>query len=76
MSEAENADRILAGLKEVAESVEVRSSGDWPAFEVLTPSGQTYRIWSNGRVEGFGDKAIIINRIPAEINRAVARAIG
>ena len=44
-----------------------------PAFEVRDGS-KVYRIWSDGRIDGFGTEAIVVNRIPAEIGRAVASA--
>jgi len=42
-----------------------------PAFEVLV-GGRHYRIWANGRTDGFGDgnqTVLIINRIPLIIGR-------
>ena len=44
------------------------------AFEVRTPEGGVYRIWADGRVEGFGRAPAIINRIPALAAEAVAEA--
>lgn len=32
-------------------------------FEVITPQAN-YRIYANGKIEGFGEDAIIINRFP------------
>ncbi len=38
---------------------------DKPVFELRYPSGVfTYKIWADGRIEGFNDKMIVINRIP------------
>ena len=35
------------------------------AFRIIEPSGKTYRIYANGKIEGFEEPAIIYNRIPA-----------
>lgn len=42
-----------------------------PAFEVLARDGATFRIWADGRVEGFPPNAVIINRIPALLGAEV-----
>ena len=34
------------------------------AFKIIEPSGKTYRVYEDGRVEGFESGAIVINRIP------------
>lgn len=35
------------------------------AFEVSNPStGKRYAIYANGRIEGFDDASVVINRIP------------
>jgi hypothetical protein len=44
------------------------------AFEVRAADGHWYRIWSDGRTEGFGDAPIIINRIPPQIAQKVGEA--
>lgn len=44
---------------------------DPAAFEVSAP-GVHYRIWSDGRIEGFPSGAIIMNRIPALIAASAA----
>ena len=37
-----------------------------PAFEVVdTKTGHCYRIWADGRTEGFPEAQLVINRIPA-----------
>jgi hypothetical protein len=39
-----------------------------PAFEVIRADGHAFRIWADGRTEGFGEgSAIVINRIPGLI---------
>jgi hypothetical protein len=40
-----------------------------PAFEVIRPDGHAYRVWEDGRIEGFDGNPIVINRIPAIANR-------
>lgn len=54
-------------------------SHDPPVFEVICPGDkQRFAIWADGRIEGFPDfqeGRIVINRIPSEINRAVAKAL-
>lgn len=47
---------------------------DKPAFEVIEPSGHAYRIWADGRTEGFGE-SIVINRIPMIANVRVTDAL-
>ena len=44
-----------------------------PSFEVSNPdTGKTYRIFASGRIEGFEDASCVVNRIPAQIARALA----
>ena len=44
-----------------------------PVFEVIDcDTGHTYRIWANGRIEGFGDRAVVFNRIPQLVAKAEA----
>lgn len=45
-----------------------------PAFEVRDRSGKSFKIWADGRIDGFPDDAtIVFNRIPLLINEAVVR---
>jgi len=48
-------------------------SDDIPAFEVTDLNGKSFRIWADGRIEGFEDMnpRVIINRIPLHVGRAV-----
>lgn len=46
-----------------------------PVFQVHERSGKTYRIWADGRTEGFEDGAIISNGALAWINLAKGLAI-
>ena len=50
---------------------------DKPAFEITDLASKSYRIWSNGRIEGFDDMTpcVVINRIQREILQAVQEAI-
>ena len=41
-----------------------------PIFEVQEPSGKIYRIWAEGRIEGFEAGAVIINRVAPLMNYA------
>jgi hypothetical protein len=34
------------------------------AFEVHTPDGHTFKVYSDGSTEGFPDGAFVFNRIP------------
>ena len=46
---------------------------DKPAFEVIV-DGHSYRIWADGRHEGFsGRQVITLNRIPVLIAEAISR---
>lgn len=48
------------GLVELKEEKE-----EEPIFELKYPSGaHSYKIWANGRIEGFNDGIVVINRIP------------
>lgn len=38
-----------------------------PVFKITTPEGHEYRIHADGRVEGFPEHSIIINRIPVHV---------
>lgn len=51
------------------------SESDLPAFEMRDLHGKHYRIWSDGRTEGFEDvePRLIINRIPLLIAEAKRR---
>ena len=42
------------------------------AFKIIEPSGKTYRVFADGRVEGFEPGALVCNRIPALIASAKA----
>lgn len=61
----ENAYKIIefcieVGMLEVKEEEEEK-----PIFEIKYPSGShVYKIWANGRIEGFNTEVTIINRIP------------
>jgi hypothetical protein len=45
-----------------------------PIFEIIDRD-KHYKIWENGKTEGFSDSAKITNRIPMVIARYVNRAI-
>ena len=38
-------------------------------FEVQEPNGKVYRIWLNGRTEGFAEGALVFNRMAPAVNR-------
>ena len=40
------------------------------AFKIIEPSGKTYRVYEDGRIEGFKSGAIVINRIPMLLREA------
>ena len=40
------------------------------AFKVIEPSGKTYRVYQDGRIEGFEDGAVVVNRIPLLMREA------
>ena len=46
--------------------------GDKPAFELRTHDGHVYKIWENGKTEGFDTTApcVAFNRIPILIANA------
>ena len=43
------------------------------AFRITEPSGKTYRVFADGRVEGFQRGAFICNYIPALLASAASR---
>lgn len=45
---------------------------DTPVFEVRHLDGRCWRIWADGRIDGF-DGQITINRIPSHTAEAVMR---
>lgn len=53
-------------LPEVMERIEFYNKNyEKPIFEIKYSSGvHTYKIWANGRTEGFNDKVVVVNRIP------------
>jgi hypothetical protein len=45
------------------------------AFKVSNPeTGKEYKIYADGRIEGFDDATFVINRIPAIVAQEVASA--
>jgi hypothetical protein len=42
---------------------------DW-IFQVTAKDGKVYRIWANGKIEGFGQEPVVVNRIPLTISDA------
>ena len=48
---------------------------DKPVFEFITHDGNAYRIWADGRIEGFPPEGIVINRIPLLANERAAAAM-
>lgn len=34
-----------------------------PLFEVVTPAGDVFRIWPNGKAEGFPEGSVLINGV-------------
>jgi hypothetical protein len=48
---------------------------DRPVFEFITQDGNAYRIWPDGRVEGFPAEGVVINRIPSFANQRAAEAL-
>lgn len=42
-------------------------------FEVKAGDGRIFRIWADGRVDGFGSDAIVVNRIPTALREAWAQ---
>lgn len=53
------------------------SDTDLPAFEVKDYSGKHYRIWADGRIDGFENMKprIVINRIPLFEGLAINEAL-
>lgn len=45
------------------------------AFEVRTPAGGSFKVYASGRIDGFGEDCIVVNRIPSIVNVAVANAL-
>ena len=44
---------------------------DKPIFEVTNLAGKSFKIWEDGRIDGFDiEPCIVINRIPERIERA------
>ncbi len=48
--------------------------GDKAIFEVIDED-KHYRIYENGKVEGFGEGAIILNRIPVVFAQRMAKEV-
>lgn len=46
------------------------------AFRIVEPSGKTYCIYADGRVEGFDPPVTIINRIPDLVRRYASMSKG
>ena len=44
------------------------------AFKITEPNGKTYRVFADGRAEGFQRGAVICNYIPALLASAACRA--
>ncbi len=40
------------------------------AFKIIEPSGKIYRVYEDGRVEGFESGAVVINRIPMLLRKS------
>lgn len=58
-------------LDKIIQETPGATSTDRPAFEIRYPSGSfAYKIWADGRIEGFNDKVVVINRIPQLIAEA------
>lgn len=50
--------------------------GEDYAFKVTNPkTGHEYKIWADGRIEGFGDATMVVNRIPQVVATAEGAAI-
>jgi hypothetical protein len=41
-----------------------------PIFEIITPDGHEYKIWSTGKIEGFPENSIVNNRIHGALGAA------
>ncbi len=61
MWDAPKKDVILASRPEAAMK---------EAFKIIEPSGKTYRVYEDGRVEGFKSGSIVFNRIPMLLREA------
>lgn len=47
-----------------------------PAFEIRNAdTGQLYAIYADGRIDGFGDATVVVNRIPQLLQSAVREGI-
>ena len=44
------------------------------AFRVVEPSGKTYRIFADGRIEGFQPEAVTFNYIPSLLASGESRS--
>lgn len=68
MGDVWNAERIYEWLTPAG-------AGAPPAFEVRDrQTGHAYRVYEDGRIEGFPDGATVVNRIPQLCASAAARA--
>lgn len=67
------AEREIEDLRRALRGAEQRNAtDDPPAFEVTDLAGKSFRIWADGRTEGFEDMQprIVFNRIPALLAKA------
>ncbi len=48
----------------------VVKAGRREVLKIIEPSGKTYRVYGDGRVEGFESGAIVVNRIPMLLHEA------
>jgi hypothetical protein len=46
-----------------------------PIFEIRYQDSKRFKIYENGKIEGFPDGAIIFNHIPARISEVQANCI-
>jgi hypothetical protein len=44
---------------------------DRPVIQLHHPDGRVWKIWENGRYEGFPDGTFIMNSIPSRIAQAI-----
>lgn len=44
-----------------------------PVFEIHENDGKTYKIFADGRTEGFGNDPMIVNRIPVRTTSTTDR---
>lgn len=49
-------------------------STEGPVFQVRTKSGHHFKVWTDGRIEGFPPDSCICNMIPATIQHAAREA--